>query len=353
MRLVSRLEDFKPDPDRPLILGLGNFDGLHRGHQALLKRMREHAARQKGTPAVFTFQEHPQRVLHPGGYPPLLTSNEHKLFLFHEYGIRLCFLIPFTLKFSSLSAEAFTQKILVNQLRVRRVFLGHNAYFGHHREGDAVRMREFADRFGFEFAQVRGVKVAGDFVSSSRIRKYIQEGDLAQAGRCLGRRFSCLGKVVKGRGRGMGLRFPTANLEIQGEVLPPEGVYSVKVREVTTSLRATEGSEAISKPEIAAPARKNGGLAMKATTHFSATAGPWFNGVLNYGRRPTFGERTQKPILEVHLLDFKGDLYAKTLEAAFYPRLREEKAFNDPASLKKQIGMDIDATRRYFARLPR
>lgn len=333
MRILKDLESFRPNPDLPLILALGNFDGVHLGHRALLARVVDKARNRKGTSAVFTFLDHPQRILHPQSRPPLLSSPVHKLFLLNRLGITLCFLMPFTREFSRMGPSVFVEEILVKRLGVSEVCLGHNAHFGHDRKGDAVLMRALASQHGFLFEEMPPVRAAGDFVSSSRIRKLIEAGNLDEAAESLGRPFSIFATVVKGAGRGAGLGTPTANLEPESEILPPEGVYPVKLRIIQCEQIAKVGE---------------GGEEFKMKT-----PGPWLEGVLNYGRRPTFGTGETRPIPEVFIFDFQGEIYGKTLEVVFHPRLRREAAFASPDALKTQIAQDIKAARGYFAARPK
>ncbi len=326
MRILS---DFRlaPKNSRPLVLALGNFDGVHLGHQGLLARVTQSARSQNAIAAVMTFREHPQHVLHPTSKPPLLTSLEHKLFLLKEHGVELCFLLAFTTEFSSMPPEAFVREVLVGQLGVKEVYLGHNARFGRNREGDADLMRRLGRELGFAFYQLEPVQAAGDMVSSSRIRTLVREGKLDEAEICLGRKFSVFGTVVKGAGRGSKIGFPTANLEVASEILPPLGVYPVQVRELTSEAGA--GSE--------------------AGVMGNLQAGSWLPGILNYGYRPTFDEKVRKAVPEVYLFDFKGDIYGKTLEVRFYPQLRAELTFPDVSALKNQIQTDIQRARQVLA----
>ena len=313
MQIFTRVEDFTQDPEKILLLGLGNFDGVHLGHRRLLGRALEDAKRRGGKAGVFTFQEHPQAVLHPQNRPQLLTSPEQRLMLFREIGLAVCFFIPFTAEFSRIEPEDFVRDILKKKLGVEKVFLGASARFGHGRRGDSKLMARLADECGFEFEEIPPVEAGGGIVSSSRIRKLVQEGNLEEAGACLGRPFGLLGKVIEGAGRGKSLGYPTANLEINAfQALPPQGVYPVRVR----------------------------------------VDGPWLSGVLNYGLRPTFKDGPAVPVLEVFILDFSGSLYGKTLEVLFYPRLRAEKAFQDAEALKTQIAQDVETARNYFQSNP-
>lgn len=318
MQILSDFKQYQSD-GRPLILALGNFDGVHLGHQELLSRVTRSAKASGGTPAVLTFREHPQHILHPSSKPPLLTSLEHRLFLLAESGIELCFLMSFTPEFSRLDPSVFVRDILAGRLGAREIYLGHNARFGKNREGNADLMRSLSRECGFQFHQLEPVQAFGDTVSSSRIRTLVREGRLDEVELCLGRKFSVFGKVVKGAGRGSKIGFPTANLDVESEILPPLGVYPVEVRELELENPAGEA-----------------GAPFKVQK-----AGPWQAGILNYGYRPTFDEAEKKAVPEVYLLDFKGDLYEKTLEIRFRPKLRSEMTFSSVDALKNQIQSDI------------
>ncbi|MBI3307703.1 MAG: riboflavin biosynthesis protein RibF [Candidatus Omnitrophica bacterium] len=330
MLLITDLRDFVPNPRKPLVIGLGNFDGVHLGHQALLKRVVQRAKKIRGRAAVFTFREHPQSILHPQKPLELLSAPEQKLSFFKAFGIELCFWKSFSRKFSALEAEDFVKKIILQKLGAREICLGTNARFGHNRKGNVALMRILSKRWGFRFEEIRSVKRERDFVSSSRIRELIKEGDLQAAGRCLGRPFSIFGKVIRGNGRGEKLGFPTANLHTSGRALPPHGVYPVSLRVI----------HAIQKQN------SKKGIQKFRTAHSKK----WLQGVLNYGHRPTFRGCPSKPVAEVFIMNFKGDLYGETLEVVFHPRLREEKAFLNKEMLKRQIQRDVQRAREYFQR---
>ncbi len=329
MFILSELEAFHPDPSKPLVLGIGNFDGLHLGHQALIQYVLEKARRFNGVSGLLTFQEHPQQILHPEAKPSLLLSAEYKLFLMKEFGLDYCFWLPFTAAFSQMEPETFVSQMLADRLHVKEVCLGYNAHFGHDRKGNAAMMKTLALLHGFEFEEIAPVKAGGDFVSSSRIRRLITEGNLEEAFLCLGRPFSGMAKVIAGAGRGKELGFPTANLEVLNETMPPEGVYPVEVRKLRIEKLA------LAKPGVTEMVVREKSLLLR--------------GVLNYGRRPTFGqEGLQKPVAEAHLFDLSEDLYGKTLEVFFHPRLRAEMVFKDPSHLQEQIKKDAAAARKYF-----
>ena len=327
MQVLTDLAAFQKESERPLVLGLGNFDGVHLGHQALLKKVVEKSKKYSAHPAVFTFSEHPQAVLQPDSKLELLTQNEHKLFLLQEIGIRVCFLIHFTQEFSQMQPEDFIKKIFVEKLDVKAVCLGYNARFGRARKGGADLMKKMAQECGFDFEEVGPVRVENEVVSSSIIRNLISAGDFEKAAKFLGRPFSLLSRVTKGSGRGAQIGFPTANLETQNLILPEQGVYPVKVHPVSIA------KEAITPHQF----------------KFNAQADSrWREGVLNYGKRPTFDSKTTQSVAEVFILDFQEDLYDKTLEVVFYPKLRSEKKFESVESLKQQIQQDIARAREFF-----
>ena len=330
MRILSGLDLFRTDPAKPLVLALGNFDGIHLGHQRVLNKVLQDARSAKGIAAVFTFREHPQQVLNPSVQPQLLSSVPQKIFILNRLGIDCCFLVSFTQDFSKLEPEEFVRKILVERLNVRKVYLGFNARFGRDRNGDSALMKKMSEKFNFEFEQVEPVKLGGDLVSSSRIRNLVQTGKFKEASECLGRPFAIFRKVIRGDGRGKTLGYPTANLEMSGQLLPPEGVYPVNVRimEEKTRQGASEGIEEI---------------------HFEEKSG-WLAGVLNFGTRPTFNK--EEKTLEVHILEFDRPLYGLFLEIIFHPRLRSERTFDGVEALKDQIRKDIAQTRSYFAGSP-
>ena len=330
MKVWTRLESYSPDSERSLFLAVGNFDGVHRGHQKILESLVLHAKKVDGIPGVLTFSEHPQRVLHRASKPPLLTSPQHRLLFFDQMGIESCFLLPFTLAFSRTSPEEFVEKWLVNRLKAKAIHLGYNAHFGAHRRGDGVMMKELSKRLGFEFLEVEPVKIKNQFVSSTAIRTAIQNGDLKLVEEFLGRRFGIFATVVRGKGRGRLLGSPTANLQPHSEILPPCGVYPVEVRERAFHL----------KPQKEA---KNFFVYKKERS------GKWYQGVLNLGVRPTFERGPADVVPEVHLFDFKGDLYGKSVEVIFHPRLREEREFGTSEELVQAIRQDAENAKRYFA----
>lgn len=328
MIICTRLDLFKPDSNKPLFLALGNFDGVHVGHQKILKSIIAEAKRGNGIPAVLTFFENPQRILRHSQPPAILTSTQHRLFLFYENGIELCFLTHFTLPFSKTSPENFVEDVLVRKLAARQIRLGYNAHFGAGRQGDSSLMRQLAHRFSFDFYEEEPVEAEGEFVSSTLIRKFVNQGDLRRAEVFLGRPFGIFASVVRGRGRGLDLGFPTANLKPHSEILPPRGVYAVRVREKLYHLKPVSGTYEFE--------------------YVLEEPGEWYGGVLNFGTRPTFQDADDSVHPEVHLIDFEGDLYGKTVEVIFRLKLREELRFKSAAELSRAIQKDVENAREYF-----
>lgn len=311
-----------------MILALGNFDGVHRGHQRILRGIAKRAQEEGGEAAVLTFYEHPQRVLHQSTEPALLTSPQHRLFLLHELGIEACFLLHFNLEFSRLTPEQFVEEWVVKRLRVKEVHMGYNAHFGAGRRGDALLMKRLSEKLDFGFHEAAPVEIGGQFVSSTLIRASVRRGDLETTSALLDRPFSLFASVVRGKGRGRKLGYPTANLKPHSEIMPPRGVYPVEVREHGYHLDTAPGEKEFEfRPE---------------------SPGPWYRGILNFGFRPTFGELEEEPTPEVYLFSFSGEWYGKTVEVVFHPKLREEKKFPDAAALVQAIGQDVAQAQGYF-----
>jgi riboflavin kinase / FMN adenylyltransferase len=293
-------------PPSHSVVAVGVFDGVHLGHQRLLHELLELSSALGGMPTVVTFANHPDQVLH-GQAPPPLTSVPHRLRLLRRAGVARLVLLQFEPRLQQLSARAFAEQLLVGKLRTRGLLLGYDSALGKDREGTPQRFRELGQQLGFEVRIGAPFEVDGKPVSSTAIRAAILAGDLALAHRYLGRFPGTIGTVVHGDGRGRSLGAPTANLVLQPGALPPHGVYAV---------------EAI----------------VDGTVH---------RAVANLGVRPTFAApaNTPEPRLEVHLLDWHGDLYGRELEVTFRQRLRPEQRFASAAELQAQIAADVVAAR--------
>ena len=290
-----------------ICVGLGNFDGVHLGHQRIIKRLVEYARENQGTAAVFTFEPHPAMVLRPEAAPPLLLAPELKQRLIASFGVDILLAIPFTREFALLSPEAFVREVLCAEIGVAAVFVGYNYTFGHRGAGTPETLRELGARYGFTVEVIPPVLVGGQPVSSTLIRGLIAAGKVEEAQRYLGYYPVFAGTVVSGAKRGTELGFPTANLEVDSQVLvPANGVYAVK----------------------------------------AVVDGEVFLGVANIGVCPTFaGDAPVWRRVEVFLFDFHGDLYGKRLEVSFTRRLREERCFRSVAELVEQIRRDVAAAR--------
>jgi len=251
----------------------------------------------------------------------MLTSIEQKLFYLAQAGIDLCFLQSFTPGFSKMAPLDFVEKILVKKLHIREICMGHDAHFGRGRAGDTGLMEQLAKKNGFLFRKMEPVMIGGKPVSSSRVRELLAKGEVGKAEKCLGRPFSMLGKVIHGKGHGVHLGFPTANLEVHSEILLPLGVYVASARFL-----------------FRARGRSSERYATK-----------WFQGVMNFGKRPTYPkEETPRPVLELHLLNFKGQIYGEMMEVALHRFLRPEQKFSTEEALIIKIRQDVLAAKRYY-----
>lgn len=286
------------------VVTIGNFDGVHLGHRAILGKVVGRARELEAQPVAVTFDPHPLKVLRPQMNLPLLTTPEQKLKLLSSAGLAAVVVLPFTPEFAALPPRDFVVQYFIDRLRVREVVVGHDYCFGRHREGNIDLLKEMGRSHGFTVQVVWAVEVDGAVVSSSLIRALLKLGKAEEAANLLGRPYGVVGRVIQGKGRGAKLLgVPTANLRPENELLPATGIYAVWVQ---------RGSET-------------------------------YAGAANIGTAPTFenGEFS----LEVHLLDFQGDLYGETLEVEFVARLREERRFPSLEALAAQIRADIATTR--------
>ncbi len=291
------------------VLTLGNFDGVHCGHQHILRRLVEVARNINGQAVVLTFHPHPAAILSPEHAPKLITDWRARVEQIAAVGVDAIIMQHFTRAFSQISAEDFVRRFLVDGLGVRGVVVGHRVSFGHNRGGHAETLRHLGKRYGFSVEVIGPVEVDGILVSSSTVRRAISHGELGRAQSLLGRTPSVAGRVVHGHHRGKGLGFPTANLRIGRLVLPPDGVYAVRVR---------------------------------------VPGDTWWPGVANLGFNPTFHQHERS--LEAHLFDFAHDLYGQRIEIAFVQRLRGEEKFPSADALAQQIARDVQAARQVLAR---
>ena len=299
---------FGADESAPrTILTIGNFDGVHRGHQEILAGVRQHARREESLATVVTFDPHPLRVLRPESAPATLMPLDERLRIFAEMGLDAALVLRFDHAFSLLSPREFVQRILVETLRARAVLLGENFRFGHRHAGDVRLLSEMGNSLGFEVVTLPPVEFRGRIISSSGVREALREGAVSRAGRMLGRPFMLRGEIRRGAGIGAKFVVPTLNLATQAEILPKNGVYVTQA-------------------------------------HFSRQ---WYRSVTNIGRRPTFGEDGGITV-ESFLFDFAGEVNAGPMDVRFWTRLRDEKKFAGPEELRVQIQHDAACAQQFF-----
>jgi len=295
------------------VLAIGNFDGIHLGHQAILRATVECARALNAVSTALTFDPSPRKVLRPETAPPRLSTNAQRMEWFNAMGLEAVVVLPFTLDLARLSPGEFVEQILVRDLHVKAVLVGENFRFGHKQAGDVKLLTELGTIQGFHVVIVPPVVYRGEVVSSTIIRREVAEGDVSHAARLLGRPFALTGEVVSGTGTGRRFTFPTLNLAAEQELLPARGVYITRA--------CLEG---------------------EMRSHRSVT---------NIGMRPTFNGSSLS--VETHLLDAQLATAPKRMEVRFWKRLREEKKFSGPEELRAQIASDIARANQFFARLRR
>jgi phosphoribosyl 1,2-cyclic phosphate phosphodiesterase len=295
------------------VLAIGNFDGIHLGHQAILRATVERARALNAVSTALTFDPSPRKVLRPESAPPRLSTNAQRMEWFNALGLEAVVVLPFTLDLARLTPEEFVLQILVRDLHAKAVLVGQDFKFGHKQAGDAKLLSALGKQYGFEVVIVPPVLYRREVVSSTIIRREVACGDVSHAARLLGRPFALTGEVVSGTGTGRRFTFPTLNLTVEQELLPARGVYITRT---------------------------------------------WFEGetrshrsVTNIGMRPTFNGSALS--VETHLLDTQLETTPKRIEVRFWKRLREEKKFNSPEELRTQIARDIARARTFFSRLRR
>jgi riboflavin kinase / FMN adenylyltransferase len=307
MRVIRHLPGVAAPLPR-VVLTLGNFDGVHLGHQAIVARARAEADRRGAQVVALTFHPHPLAVLAPARAPALVQSLRDRLASLRDLGVDAAVVQRFTPAFAALEPQAFVEGFLLRSLELVHVVVGYNVNFGRNRAGSAATLRELGARHGFDVETVGPVTVGDATVSSSMVRKAVAAGDVARAAALLGRPHRLRGRVVVGDRRGRTIGFPTANLHVRpGVLLPADGVYAVRA--------AVDGA--------ARPA------------------------VVNVGVRPTFGEARRT--IEAHVLDWNGDLYGRWLELELVARLRGEERFAGVDALRAAIAADVDHARRVLA----
>ena len=310
MKIFERLEDIEK-PLKNTVITIGNFDGVHIGHQALFHTTIEKADLLGGISAAMTFEPHPMRILYPNGHPPLITLYEQKKELIAKAGLDVLICIPFTKTFAAISARQFVEELLFQRIGMQAIVVGKDYTFGSKRNGNLAYLKELSSELGFEVVVVDWIQDArgiSDRISSTNIRDLVMAGDMEQARNMLGRAYQIRGRVATGRNRGGRLLgFPTANIHLQDELCPKQGIYAVTVEH-------------------------------KGLLH---------HGVANIGYSPTFDDHIFT--VEVHLLDFKEDLYDQPLRVNFIKRLRDEIKFENLRALSDQIRKDIENARQILS----
>ncbi|MCR6545899.1 bifunctional riboflavin kinase/FAD synthetase [Dehalobacterium formicoaceticum] len=307
MKVINNLADF-PRESNFVAVAMGNFDGVHRGHQKLIQQMVAKAHQENGLAVVFTFHPHPLLVLKKKNNLLFLNTQEEKEWLIRSLGTDIYFPFPFDQKIAEMMPENFVKDILMDGLGAKAIFIGYNFTFGRKAMGDPELLKSLCPSYGCEVNVVPEIKIDDIHVSSSKIRNFLKKGNIIEANRFLGYPYSLSGMVVPGQQLGRKLGFPTANLNIMPGLLTPEkGVYAVKVQ----------------------------------------VGDQLFDGVANVGNRPTIGDNLPENV-EVHLLNKNLDLYDQEIRVFFMEKLRGEKKFSDLSELTFQVQADISAAEEYL-----
>ncbi len=293
---------------RDVVLTVGSFDGIHRGHRLIIDRVTAIARDRRGIPAVLTMKPHPREFFSPENAPNLLTSDGKKAQLLEEAGIQVLFILPFDRRTADMEPERFIEELLRQNCHARTIVVGHDCRFGKGARGDVTMLRALGEKYGYTVEEVPPLIIGAERVSSTLVRERVLQGDLAAVQALLGRTYSLTGIVVRGRGIGVTLGFPTANVRPHHSAVPAQGVYI---------------AEAL----------------VDGVRHPAA---------VNIGIAPTI--RQEDLTVEAHLLDFTGNLVDKDIEIFFLQRLRSEKKFKSREELQEQIARDIESTRAHFRR---
>lgn len=306
MKIIRSIDDIPSGLVSPVIT-LGNFDGVHRGHREIFRRVIDEARTIGGTSVVVTFRPHPLKVIPNLRNVLLITTYEERARLIERCGIDLLVEIPFDRSISELPPRTFIHDILVERIGVKSLFIGYDYAFGHNREGRVPLLVSAGKEHGFAVRVLEPINNGSEIYSSSAIRRLVQIGEVSSVVDLLGRHFSLAGTVVRGHGRGASLGYPTANIKTDKELVPPDGVYAVKV----------------------------------------CVDGEVRDGACNIGRNPTYGN--QESSIEVHLFDLHENLYGRVLEIYFIERIRGERKFTGPETLREAIGYDVKRCREILS----
>lgn len=307
MYIIHRLEEI-PSELKRVFATIGNFDGIHLGHRYIFAKMMEEARLVGCKTVVISFDPHPKMVLHPDKRPfYLISTPEEKVNLLSEIGVDVYIIIPFSLEYAQTTAEEFVRDVLWDRLRIRKIIIGHDYTFGRGKEGNEAFITAEGKKLGFAVEAMNAFRIGDEIVSSTKIRQAILRGDVHFAATLLGRPYNISGRVVPGGRRGQVLGFPTANVQANKELLPLTGVYAVRC----------------------------------------FLKGKSLDGVLNIGFNPTFAGG--KLTIEVHILDFNGNIYGETLDVLFIQRIRDEIRFAGPEELIAQINKDVSRARELLS----
>jgi riboflavin kinase/FMN adenylyltransferase len=313
MKVIYRLEELAPEYPAPVVT-IGNFDGVHLGHQNLMRDLVARAAKMGGTPVVVTFHPHPLQVLAPNNAPLQIQTLDQRLAVLESLGIPLVVVIPFSMQLAQTSARDFALRTLWEGLHIREVYVGPNFAFGHRRQGSFNLLKEIGEEKGFLTGKIHQVQFRGNRVSSTAIRQALISGQVGLARRLLARPYALEGSIIHGTGIGARLNVPTANLQTPNDLIPRRGVY-------VTMLKID---------------------------------GRLFRSVTNIGIRPTINREGAPSVsIETHVLDFNQDVYGKKAAIEFLVHLREERRFSGEQDLVARIQKDIGNARRYFHWLER
>lgn len=310
MEILRHIEERNVSISNP-VLTLGNFDGIHLGHQLLLQRVVADAKEMGGRSVVLTFEPHPLQLLAPARAPRLILTHKDKMILLHSFGVDVVIIQTFNSAFAEVEAEAFVRRYLVERVGVRKMWVGKDLRFGKGRKGRVEDLIRWGAQAGFAVGIVEPVELAGVRISSSRIRNLIEQGEVGQAERFLGRYHFVSGRVVPGHQRGRQLGFPTANIVPRTEVLPRDGIYAT----------------------------------------FMQVDDRLWPSATNIGTNPTFGKGPRT--VESYLLDFSGDLYGRSVRLFFVSRIRDEKKFSCAESLVEQMREDVRRAQEILSQAPK
>ena len=312
MNLLHSANELRPD-SRKVCLAIGVFDGVHLGHQQIIRQTVADARQHDGLAVVLTFDRHPSAIVAPDRVPPLIYSQAQKVRAIESLGVDALLLLRFDQAFSAQTGENFIRKLARDLGYIQSICVGADFVFGHHRSGNVALLQKLGADLNFTVHGIAAVALDNQIVSSTRVREAIRAGDFDAASQMLGRPYSLAATIVTGDQVGHQLGFPTANLETTGFVLPPNGVYAAH----------------------------------------ATVAGRTHHAVVNLGHRPTLRQPTPQLRVEVHLLDFDGQIYGEEMEVTFATRLRAEMKFPSLEALREQIGRDVTAARELMGPSPR